>query len=149
DRAKAMGIYGFVCAGGGSVGVLLGGVLTSALSWHWIFLVNLPIGVAVYAFCRVLLPDGRGQATTGRLDVGGAVTVTAALMLAVYAIVNGNQAGWTSGQSVGLLGPAAVLLLAFIAIEARVQSPLMPLGLFRLRNVATANVVGALWAAAM
>ena len=149
DRAKAMGIYGFVCAGGGSVGVLLGGVLTSALSWHWIFLVNLPIGVVVYAFCRVLLPDGRGQVSTGRLDVAGAVTVTAALMLAVYAIVNGNQAGWTSGQSIGLLAAALVLLLVFIAIEARVHSPLMPLSLFRLRNVATANVVGALWAAAM
>ena len=149
DRAKAMGIYGFVCAGGGSIGVLLGGVLTSALSWHWIFLVNLPIGVAVYALCRILLPDGRGQVSAGRLDVAGAVTVTTSLMLAVYAIVNGNQAGWTSSQSIGLLAAAAVLLLVFIGVEARVPSPLMPLSLFRLRNVATANVVGALWAAAM
>ena len=149
DRAKAMGIYGFVCAGGGSIGVLLGGVLTSALSWHWIFLVNLPIGVAVYALCRVLLPDSRGPASAGRLDVAGAVTVTTALMLAVYAIVNGNQAGWGSVQSIGLLGAAVVLLVVFLGIEARVPSPLMPLGLFRLRNVATANIVGALWAAAM
>src|SRR5215813_10373801 len=86
DRAKAMGIYGFVCAGGGSVGVLLGGLLTSALSWHWIFLVNLPIGVVVFALSTILLSDGRGESTAGRLDVAGAVTVTLSLMLAVYAV---------------------------------------------------------------
>ena len=149
ERAKAMGIYGFVCAGGGSIGVLLGGVLTSAFNWHWIFLVNLPIGVAVYALCLVLLPGGRGQAENGRLDIAGAATVTSSLMLAVFAIVNGNEAGWTSVQSIGLLATAAVLLAIFLGIEARVRAPLMPLGLFRLRNVATANVVGVLWAAAM
>jgi len=149
DRAKAMGIYGFVCAGGGSIGVLLGGFLTSALNWHWIFLVNLPIGIAVYALCVVLLPGGRSQGPAVRLDVGGAVTVTAALMLAVYAVVNGNEAGWTSVQTLGLLAGAAVLLATFLIIEARVRAPLMPLALFRLRNVATANVVGVLWAAAM
>jgi EmrB/QacA subfamily drug resistance transporter len=148
ERAKAMGIYGFVCAGGGSIGVLLGGVLTGTFNWHWIFLVNLPIGVAVYALCLALLPNGRGQAA-GRLDVAGAVTVTTSLMLAVYAIVNGNEAGWTSAQTIGLLAAAAVLLALFLGIEARVRAPLMPLGLFRFRNVATANVVGVLWAAAM
>jgi EmrB/QacA subfamily drug resistance transporter len=149
DRAKAMGVYGFVCAGGGSIGVLLGGILTSALSWHWIFLVNIPIGIAVYALCVALLPNARGQMANARLDVAGAVTVTTSLMLAVYAIVNGNEAGWTSAQSIGLLAASAVLLAIFLGIEARVRSPLMPLGLFRLRNVATANVVGVLWAAAM
>jgi EmrB/QacA subfamily drug resistance transporter len=149
DRAKAMGIYGFVCAGGGSIGVLLGGLLTSAFSWHWIFLVNVPIGVAVYALSMILLPDGRSQADAGRLDVAGAVTVTTSLMLAVYAVVNGNETGWTSAQTMGLLAAAAVLLALFLGIEARVRAPLMPLGLFRLRNVATANVVGVLWAAAM
>jgi EmrB/QacA subfamily drug resistance transporter len=140
DRAKAMGIYSFVCAGGGSIGVLAGGVLTSALNWHWVFLVNLPIGVLVYALCRVLLPDSRAEATRRRLDIGGAVTATASSMLAVYAIVNGD---------VVLLAIAAVLLAVFLLIEARVTAPLMPLGLFRLRSVATANVVGILWAAAM
>ncbi|HKB82133.1 MAG TPA: DHA2 family efflux MFS transporter permease subunit [Burkholderiales bacterium] len=149
ERAKAMGIYGFVCAGGGSIGVLLGGVLTSAFNWHWIFLVNLPIGIAVYALCLVLLPDGRGQAGAGRLDVPGAATVTSSLMLAVYAIVNGNEAGWTSAQSIGLLATSAMLLAIFLGIESRVRAPLMPLDLFRLRNVATANIVGVLWAAAM
>jgi EmrB/QacA subfamily drug resistance transporter len=149
DRAKAMGVYGFVCAGGGSIGVLLGGILTSALSWHWIFLVNIPIGIAVYALCVALLPNARGPIANARLDVAGAVTVTTALMLAVYAIVNGNEAGWTSAQSLGLLAASAVLLVIFLVIEARVRAPLMPLGLFRFRNVATANVVGVLWAAAM
>src|SRR5205814_9812769 len=149
ERAKAMGVIGFVAAGGGSIGVLLGGILTDALDWHWIFLVNLPIGVVVCTLSLMLLPAARGPAAAGRLAVAGAVTVTAALMLAVYAIVNGNEAGWTSAQTIGLLAAAEALLAVFIGIEARVRSPLMPLGLFRLRNVATANVVGVLWSAAM
>jgi EmrB/QacA subfamily drug resistance transporter len=149
ERAKAMGIYGFVCSAGGSIGVLLGGVLTSALSWHWIFLVNLPIGVGVYAASVALLPSAPRRTDTGRLDVSGAAAVTAALMLAVYAIVNGNEAGWTSAQTLGLLGGAVALLGIFVAVEATAPSPLVPLTLFRLRNVATANVVGMLWAAAM
>ncbi|MPS27103.1 MAG: DHA2 family efflux MFS transporter permease subunit [Alcaligenaceae bacterium] len=148
DRAKAMGVYGFVCAGGGSIGVLLGGLLTSVLSWHWIFLVNLPIGAAVYGLCMTLLPAKGGQPGE-RLDLAGAATITASLMLAVYAVVNGNERGWTSFHTLGMLGAAAVLLAAFLAIEARVRAPLMPLGLFRLRNVATANAAGVLWAAAM
>ena len=148
ERAKAMGVFGFVAAGGGTIGVLLGGVLTDVLDWHWIFIVNLPVGVAVFALCLVLLPPGRGQPST-HLDVAGAVTVTTALMLAVYAIVNGNQTGWTADQTLGLLGASIVLLAVFVGIEARVESPLMPLGLFKLRNVATSNVVGILWAAGM
>src|SRR6202011_4715181 len=147
ERAKAMGVFGFVAAGGGSIGVLLGGVLTGSLNWHWIFLVNLPMGVAVVALSLVLLPAGRGPAPAARLDIAGALSVTAALMLAVYAIVNGNQAGWTSGQTIGLLAAAMALLALFLGIETRVRAPLMPLGLFRLRNVATANVIGVLWTA--
>jgi len=149
ERAKAMGIYGFVMAGGGSVGALLGGLLTDALSWHWVFLVNIPIGVAVYALTLILLRESRAPAGTARLDVGGAVTVTASLLLAVYAVVNGNQAGWTSAQTLTLLGAAAVLFALFLALETWVRDPLMPLRLFRLRSVATANVVGILWSAAM
>jgi EmrB/QacA subfamily drug resistance transporter len=148
ERAKAMGVFGFVLSGGGTLGVLLGGVLTDVLSWHWIFLVNVPIGIAVYILSLRLVPATGGSAG-GRLDVAGAVTVTASLMLAVYAIVNGNQEGWTSAQTLGLLGGAAVLMAAFLTIEARVPAPLVPLGLFRLRNLATANVVGVLWSAAM
>jgi EmrB/QacA subfamily drug resistance transporter len=149
ERAKAMGIVGFVLSGGGTAGVLLGGVLTDVLSWNWIFLVNIPVGIAVFALCLALLPADRKMAAGGRLDIAGAVTVTASLMLAVYAIVNGNETGWTSGETLGLLGAAAVLLAIFLAIEARVSEPLMPLGLFRLRNVSTANVVAVLMAGAM
>jgi EmrB/QacA subfamily drug resistance transporter len=149
ERAKAMGVFGFVAAGGGTIGVLLGGILTDVLNWHWIFLVNIPIGFVVYALSLRLLPNAGGRAGAGRLDVAGAVTVTIALMLAVYAIVNGNQKGWASAQTLGMLAAAAVLLVVFLLIESRVRSPLVPLGLFRLRNVATANAVGILWAAAM
>ncbi len=149
ERAKAMGIYGFVGAGGGSIGVLLGGFLTGAFDWHWIFLVNIPIGVLVIALTFLLLPGGRGPATSTKLDVAGAVTITASLTLAVYAIVNGNQTGWFTIQTLGLLAAAAVLLAIFLWIEATVQAPLMPLSLFKLRNVSTANVVGVLWAAGM
>jgi EmrB/QacA subfamily drug resistance transporter len=148
ERAKAMGVYGFVCAGGGSIGVLLGGLLTSQFSWHWIFLVNLPIGVAVAALSMALIPPGK-PAAAQRLDVAGAITVTCSLVLAVYAVVNGNEAGWQSAQTVGLLTAAAVLMAAFIAIESRVAAPLMPLGLFRSRNLSAANMIGVLWAAAM
>jgi EmrB/QacA subfamily drug resistance transporter len=149
ERAKAMGVFGFVAAGGGSIGVLLGGILTDVLDWHWIFLVNLPIGVAVFALCLFLLPGSRGPETAGRLDIAGAVTVTASLMLAVYAIVNGNEEGWTSARTVGVLAASLLVLALFLGIEARIRSPLVPLGLFRLRNVAVSNVVGVLWAAAM
>jgi EmrB/QacA subfamily drug resistance transporter len=149
ERAKAMGIFGFVASGGGSIGVLLGGILTDALSWQWIFLVNIPVGVAVVVLSLRLLPAAPGMAATGRLDVAGAVTVTVALMLAVYAIVNGNEIGWASDRTIGLLGAAALLMALFLGIEARVRAPLMPLGLFKLRNLAVSNVVGILWAGAM
>jgi EmrB/QacA subfamily drug resistance transporter len=149
ERAKAMGVFGFVASGGGSLGVLLGGILTDTLDWHWIFLVNLPIGIAVLVLCLVILPGGRGHLAGGRVDVAGAVTVTASIMLAVYAIVNGNEVGWLTGRTLGVLGAAAALLAAFVLIEARVSSPLLPLGLLRHRNLAISNVVGILWAAAM
>jgi EmrB/QacA subfamily drug resistance transporter len=149
ERAKAMGIFGFVASGGGSIGVLLGGVLTDVLSWHWIFLVNFPIGVLVVLLSLRLIPSAAPGAARGRLDVAGAITVTAALMLAVYAIVNGNEKGWTSAATLGVLAASAVLFGAFLLIESRVRMPLMPLRLFRLRNLSTASVIGVLWAAAM
>src|SRR5919197_989953 len=128
DRAKAMGIFGFVAAGGGSIGVLLGGVLTDSLDWHWIFLVNFPIGILVVLLSLRLLPAARGLAGGGRLDVGGAVTVTASLMLAVYAIVNGNQVGWNSGQTLGLLGGSVALFALFAKLVMRYGFRL-PLGI--------------------
>ncbi|MFZ1987546.1 MAG: MFS transporter [Minisyncoccia bacterium] len=149
ERAKAMGVFGFVAAGGGSIGVLLGGLLTSTLDWHSIFLVNIPIGILVYILSLKLIPKDQEAARTQGLDIAGALTITTSLMLMVYAIVHGNEAGWTSLETLGFLGIAFGLLALFIGIEMRVRSPLMPLHLFRLRNVVTANIVGVLWAAAM
>ncbi len=149
ERARAMGVFGFVCAGGGSIGVLLGGVLTSWLSWHWVFLVNVPVGLAIAAACMRVLPAHPGKADGQPLDIAGAVTVTTALMLAVYALVDGNHAGWGSAQTLGLMAASGALLALFLWLQARVPAPLLPLALLRLRNLAISNVVGVLWAASM
>src|SRR3954468_18744110 len=149
ERAKAMGVFGFVASGGGSLGVVLGGVITDTISWHWIFLINVPIGMLVVVLALRLLPPDAGVERRERIDVAGAVTVTGALILAVYAIVNGNQNGWTSLETLGLLGISVVLLCGFLAIESRVSAPLVPLRLFKLRNVSVWNTAGVLWAAAM
>ncbi len=149
ERAKAMGIYSFVCAAGGSIGALLGGVLTELLNWRWIFLVNLPIGVLVFVWCGRLLPKAHTRPEGVRLDIAGAITVTLSLMLAVYAVVNGNGWGWLSMRTLSLLGVAALLLAIFLVIESRVRDPLMPLAMFRHRNLSVANGIGMLWAAGM
>ena len=149
ERAKAMGVFGFVMAGGGSIGVLAGGVLTDLVGWHWIFLVNLPIGVVVTVAGLKLLPAMHAARTQRRLDAPGAVAITSAMVLAVYAIVNGNTAGWTSTQTIGLLAASAAIGAGFVVWESRVPAPLMPLAIFRHRNLTVANVVGVLWAAAM
>ena len=148
-RARAMGIFGMVSAGGGSIGVLAGGVLTGLLSWLWIFLVNVPIGIAVLVASLRLLPASPATAGRGRLDVPGAVLVTAAVLAATYAISGASQAGWASVRTLGALAAAAVLLAAFAAAESRAAVPLVPLRLLRLRNLAAASVTGVLWSAAM
>jgi len=140
ERAKAMGFFGFVMSGGGAVGVLLGGVLTGLFSWHWIFLVNVPIGVGVWVAARRVLPADEVVEQRARIDVLGAVLVTAALMLSVYGIV--ESAPW-------LIAGSVVLLAVFVLWESRTAEPLVPLRLFRLRNVVVSQVVGVLWAAAM
>ena len=149
DRAKAMGVFGFVMSGGGAVGVLAGGVLTGLLSWHWIFLVNVPVGIAVVIATRAVLPADDVVPGSAKLDVPGAVLVTSALMIAVYAVVGGNEAGWGSTRTVVLLAAAAVLFASFVLREVKAAAPLVPLRLFRLRNVTVSQVVGVLWAAAM
>jgi EmrB/QacA subfamily drug resistance transporter len=149
ERAKAMGVFGFVMSGGGSIGVLAGGVLTDLAGWHWVFLVNLPIGVIVTTAGLKLLPVMHTGAEHKSIDVPGAIAITGAMVLAVYAIVNGNTAGWTSGQTLGLLAAALVIGVAFVAWESRAEAPLMPLGIFRHRNLSVANTVGMLWAASM
>jgi EmrB/QacA subfamily drug resistance transporter len=149
ERAKAMGVSGFVASGGGALGVLLGGVLTDVLNWHWIFLVNVPLGIAVCALVLRMVPGGQLTAGSRRLDVAGAVTITASLLLAVEAVVDGNQAGWTSLRTLGLLGASVLLFVTFVAVESRASVPLMRLSLLRSRILATANIVGVLWAGAM
>jgi hypothetical protein len=144
-----MGVFGFVAAGGGSIGVLLGGFLTGAFDWHWIFLVNVPIGVIVCALSLASLPATSHKVTDVHLDVAGAVAVTLSLMLLVYAIVNGNQTGWASLETMSLLVTAVALAVGFLAIEARVKAPLVPLRLFRRCSLAVANIIGIFWAAAI
>jgi EmrB/QacA subfamily drug resistance transporter len=149
ERARAMGVYGFVLSGGGAIGVLAGGVLTDLLSWHWIFLVNAPIGVAVLVAARSALPVDHVVATRARLDVPGALLVTGALMLAVAGIVGGDAAGWVSGRTLGVLAGSVVLFAAFVGWEVRAAEPVVPLRVFGLRNLAVSQVVGILWAGAM
>src|SRR5690242_10122700 len=149
ERTKAMGVYGFVCSGGGCIGAVLGGVLTGGFNWHWIFLVNVPVGILVFAMCWKMLPWHAGEAEKRRLDVAGAVSVTLALLLAVYATINGNAAGWTSLSTLGCFAASIAVFLAFLAIESRVKAPLVPLAMFRVWNLSVASVAGILWAAAM
>jgi EmrB/QacA subfamily drug resistance transporter len=148
DRAKAMSIWGFVGSGGGTVGVILGGLLTQGLNWHWIFLVNVPIGALALLLARPLLPKVDGLGLDQGLDLGGTLTVVAAPVLAVYGIVNGGQAGWTSPITLGCLTAAAVFAIVFIAIEARVRAPLVPLRIFRVRTVAVSCVITSISGAA-
>ncbi len=147
ERAQAMGIFGFVAAGGGSIGVLLGGLLTS-LDWHWIFLINVPVGIVVALLSRRLLPETEGTVHR-HLDIWGALTITGALTCAVYAVVNGSTEGWGSGIILALAAAAAALFGAFLVIESRIPAPLIPLRLFTRRNIIAANTAGVLWSAAM
>jgi EmrB/QacA subfamily drug resistance transporter len=140
ERTKAMAVYGFVMSGGGAIGVLLGGVLTGFLTWHWVFLVNVPIGVGVWLLGSRILPRRRAVSGAQRLDVVGAVLVTAALVLLVYGVV---------GSALAYVAAGLGLLAVFVAWEAHTDHPIVPLRLFRLRNLVVAQVVGALWAGAM
>jgi EmrB/QacA subfamily drug resistance transporter len=148
ERAKAMGIFAFIASGGGALGSLLGGYITAHFDWHWNFLINLPIGIAVYLGTLATVPNAPGTAK-GRIDLAGAVTMTASLLLAVYAVVGANDAGWTSARTLGLLAAAAALMAVFVAIEKRVVRPLVPLGMFRSPTLVNSNVIGVLWAASM
>jgi EmrB/QacA subfamily drug resistance transporter len=149
ERARAIGVFSFTAAAGGSVGLLAGGVLTQAVNWHWIFFVNLPIGlVALVLALRLVEPD-RGIGLRQGADVVGAVLVTSALMLGVYTIVEARDFGWTSFHTLGLGALAVALLAGFLVRQASTARPLLPLGLFRSRNVSGANLVQALMVAGM
>ncbi|HKG39413.1 MAG TPA: DHA2 family efflux MFS transporter permease subunit [Conexibacter sp.] len=141
EQAKAIGVYGFVASAGGSIGLLLGGGLTEAISWHWIFFINVPIGVATALLARRLVPSRPGLGLRAGADLPGAVMMTSGLMIGVYAILQVSEKGWTSGEVLGLGALSIALLTAFVLRQARIANPLMPLRLFRSRNVTGANLV--------
>ena len=143
ERNKALGIWGALGGGGAAVGVLAGGVLTSYLSWRWIFYVNVPVGALALTLTPRFVRESRAERETSQ-DFGGAITVTGGLALLVYAVSKAPDYGWSSGRTVGSIAAAVVLLVAFIAIEARHRDPLMPFRIFRIRTVAGANVGGLL-----
>jgi EmrB/QacA subfamily drug resistance transporter len=149
EQAKAIGVYSFVAASGGSIGLLAGGGLTQAASWHWIFFVNLPIGVATALLALRLVDRDEGLGIEQGADLPGAALVTSALMLGVYTILEAGNHGWGSLHTLGLGAVSLALLSAFVARQARIPNPLMPLRLFRSRNVAGANTVQALFVAGM
>jgi EmrB/QacA subfamily drug resistance transporter len=146
ERNKAMGFWGAAAPAGGTAGVFLGGIITAYIDWSWVFLVNVPIGIAVLALTWKLLPHGTRH--KGRVDYLGAFSITGALILLVYAIVTANDAGWSSPQTVSLLLTSAGLLGAFVIIQKRSREPLMPLRIFRTSNLLASNVVMALLGAA-
>jgi EmrB/QacA subfamily drug resistance transporter len=149
EQAKAIGMYTFVAVAGGSIGLLAGGVLTQAINWHWIFFVNLPIGIATAVFARRLVDGRGGVGLQDGADVPGAALLTGGLMLGVYTILEVGKHGWGSTQTLALGGVSVALIAAFVARQARVSNPLMPLRLFRSRNVAGANLVQALMVVGM
>jgi EmrB/QacA subfamily drug resistance transporter len=150
EQAKAIGVYAFVASAGGAIGLLVGGVLTQALDWHWIFFVNVPVGLATAICARRLIAPDRGAGLRGGADAAGAVLVTGALMLAVYTIVKpAAEDGWGAASTLVCAAVSLVLLVAFVAREATARSPLVPLRIFRSRTIAGANAIQALGAAGM
>ncbi len=149
EQARAIGIFSFVAAAGASIGLLAGGVITQAINWHWIFFVNLPIGLATGLLAIRLVERDRGIGVRNGADVLGAALVTGALMLGVYTIVKAQDYGWASIHTLGLGAVALALLAGFIAWERKARSPLMPLHIFRSRNVSGANLVQMLFVAGM
>jgi EmrB/QacA subfamily drug resistance transporter len=149
EQAKAIGVFGFVASAGGSIGLLAGGILTQAISWHWIFIINLPIGIAVALGAQRLVPSRPGIGLSEGADVPGAALITGSLMIGTYGILGVSEHGWGSAQTLILGVVSAALFAAFIARQARVSNPLMPLGIFRNRNLSGANAIQALLVAGM
>ncbi|HZV75300.1 MAG TPA: MFS transporter [Conexibacter sp.] len=141
DQAKAIGVYGFVASAGGSIGLLAGGLLTQTINWHWIFFINVPIGIATALLARRLVAARPGIGLSAGADLPGAVLMTSGLMLGVYTILQVGDKGWGSASTLGLGAVSLALLTAFVLRQARIPNPLMPLRLFRSRNVSGANLV--------
>jgi EmrB/QacA subfamily drug resistance transporter len=149
ERNLALGIWGAASGSGGAAGVLLGGALTSALNWSWIFFINVPAGALVLAVSPWLLAESRADLNHRHFDFAGAASITGGLMVLVYAMTRATQHGWATPETVGLLVASAVLMLGFVAIEARSQAPLLPLRIFRLRTLTGSNISGLLMGTAI
>ncbi len=150
EQAKAIGVYAFVASAGGSVGLLAGGVITQSIDWHWIFFVNIPIGIATAVFATRLLERDTGIGLRAGADIPGGVLITSALMLGVYTIVKpAAEDGWGAGRTLALGGVSVALLACFFVREATARNPLMPLRIFRSRNVVAANAIQILSVAGM
>jgi EmrB/QacA subfamily drug resistance transporter len=149
ERNKALGVWGAVAGSGGAAGVLLGGILTDGLGWEWVLWVNVPVSLIALALAPRLIAETRASTEARAFDVAGAVTVTAALSILVFAVVDANEAGWGSTQTIGLLALSVALLAAFVAIELRSRKPLVPFSIFRIRTLTGANIVGLLVGASL
>jgi EmrB/QacA subfamily drug resistance transporter len=149
ERNRALGVWGAVAGSGGAAGVLLGGILTDGLGWEWVLWVNVPVALIALALSPRLIAESRAEAETRAFDVAGAVTVTAALSILVYALVDATDAGWGSSQTLGLIALSVLLMAAFVAIELRAAKPLVPFSIFRIRTLTGANVVGLLVGASL
>ena len=141
DRAKALGVWAAIAIGGSAVGLVLGGALTQAFSWPWIFFINVPVGIATFLLSMRLVPESKDEAAHRSFDVAGAVTVTGGLMALVYAIVQAQQKGWGSAQTIVTFVVAVALLIGFVLVELRAKAPLVRLSIFRVRSLSAANVV--------
>jgi len=149
ERNKALGVWGAVAGSGGAAGVLLGGILTDGLGWEWVLWINVPVALIALALTKRLIPESRSTSLTRHFDAAGAFTVTAGLSVLVYALVDATDAGWGSAQTLGLLALSASLIGAFVVIEQRSDSPLVPFRIFRMRTLTGANIVGLLIGASL
>src|SRR2546423_4964668 len=149
DRNVALGIWGAASGSGGAAGVLLGGALTSALSWSWIFFINVPVGVLVLALSPVLLKESRADLDHRHFDTAGAASITGGLMLLVYALTHASQHGWATTETIGLLAASAALVVGFLVIELRSPAPLLPMRIFRLRTLTASNITALLLGASI
>jgi len=149
ERNIALGVWGAASGSGGAAGVLLGGVLTSAFGWSWIFFVNIPVGALIFALAPVLIRESRAQLNHRHFDALGAGTITSGLMLLVYAMTRATQHGWGTGTTIGLLAASAALVGAFVVVELRSKAPLLPMRIFRLRTLAASNATSLLVSAAL
>lgn len=149
ERNLALGVWGAVSGSGGAAGVLLGGLLTSAINWSWIFFINIPVGAAVIALTPFVIKESKAELNHRHFDVAGATSITGGLMLLVYAMTRATQNGWGTWETVALLAASAALIVAFVAIELRSKAPLLPMRIFRLRTLTAANVTGFLVGSAL